>query len=439
MMKTSIKNLFLLSAILLFMLPESAYALPGFTRQTGKDCMTCHAQNMPKLNAYGRHFALSGYTIYDPDSETQSLIEGTEVALGLPAVLNVSAVVRARYVKSSRREDLTLTDDVVGIERGELQVLQASGLYFGGRVADNVGGLVSLTDDTSDDNDIAMGGKAIVAYPVLNGFGGFSLYSTQVNGTFSGMENYNTGLNSPLRQFENATGTNAAQATGIGRGPSTGLQAYYGDDRFFATFGGVIPSQNNEGIDAGSSIIPFWRVAYNQPISEWNVMLGAYGMAGTVKASDQSLDGGTIDSKAILVEIYKEGYGFDFQASGPIAGMMTMTTINVVVKNTVSATPENLLLSPNLQRTDNEGGSIEFQINPVESFGVKLAYLNYNNNYDVVRQDYVEAYDFDAYSLGFNYLARQNVSFDIEYTHNHTKSGVLDDFYDLYLSATVAF
>ena len=129
-MKTSIQNLFLLSAILLFLLPESAYALPGFTRQTGKDCMTCHSQNMPKLNAYGRHFALSGYTIYDPKSETQSLIEGSEVALGLPAVLNVSAVLKARYIKSSRRDGLTANDDIVGVERGELQVLDASGLFF---------------------------------------------------------------------------------------------------------------------------------------------------------------------------------------------------------------------------------------------------------------------------------------------------------------------
>ena len=436
-MKTSIQNLFLLLAILLFMLPESANALPGFTRQTGKDCMTCHSQNMPKLNAYGRHFALSGYTIYDPDSETQSLIEGSEVALGLPAVLNVSAVLRARYIKSSRRDDLN--DDVVGVERGELQVLDASGLFFGGRVADNVGGLVSLTNDSTDENDVAFGGKAVLAYPLLNGFGGFSLYSTQVNGAFSGMENFNTGLNSPLRQFENANGTNAAQATGVGRGPSTGLQMYYGDERFFATFGGVIPSQNNEGIDAGSSIIPFWRVSYNQPIGEWNIMIGTYGMSGNVKASDQSLDGGLIDNGATLVEVDKEVYGFDFEASGPIGDMMTMTTINVVTKNTVDATPADLLTSINLQRTDNEANSFEFQINPIKKLGVKLAYLNYKNNDPLVLQDYVEYYDFDAYSLGFNYLVRQNINFDIEYTYNKIQSGNQDNFYDLYLSATIAF
>ena len=438
-MKTSIQNLFLLSAILLFMLPESAYALPGFTRQTGKDCMTCHAQNMPKLNAYGRHFALSGYTIYNPDSETQSLIEGSEVALGLPAVLNVSAVLKARYIKSSRRDGLTANDDIVGVERGELQVLDASGLFFGGRIAENVGGIISLTDDSSDENDVAFGGKAVLSYPMLSGFGGLSLYSTQVNGAFSGMENFNTGLNSPLRQFENANGTNAAQATGVGRGPSTGLQMYYGDERFFATVGGVIPSQNNEGIDAGGSVIPFWRVSYNQPIGEWNVMLGTYGMNGKVKASDQSIDGGLIDNGALLVEVDKEVYGFDFEASGPIGNMMTMTTINVVTKNTVDPTPANLLTSTNLKKTDNEASSIEFQINPVKSLGVKLAYLDYTNNDPLVAQDYIESYDFDAYSVGLNYLARQNIVFDIEYTHNTVKSIDKDDFYDLYLSATIAF
>ncbi len=423
-MKNITKNLLLLSSIVLLTIPEAANALPGFARQTGKECMACHTQNMPKLNTYGRHFALSGYTIYNTESETESLIEGSELALGLPAVLNVSAVLKARYTK-------------IESARGEVNVLDGSGLYFGGRIADNVGGLVSLTGDPSEDRDVVFGGKALLSYKTFDGFSGFSLYSTQTNGIFSGMETYNTGLYSPLKQFEFANVTNAAQATGLGRGPATGLQAYYGDDRFLITVGATIPTQNSEGIDAGGSLIPFGRIAYNQPIGSWNLMLGAYGFTGDVKASDQSLDGGLIDLKANIVTVKKEGYGLDFEASGAIGDMMTMTTINVVLKNIVSN--DGNLSSANLQQTDNQAASIEFQINPITPLGVKVAYLTYNNNDTAIGQEFVRSYDYNAPSIGLNYLARQNVNVDIQYTYNYPGPSDRDNFYELFFSAIIAF
>jgi len=424
MMKIFTKNLLLLSAVLLLTLPETIFAQPGFSRQTGKECNACHVQNMPKLNAYGRHFSLSGFTLYDAKSETQSLIEGSDVALGLPAVLNVSAVLKARYTK-------------VQSTRGEINVLDGSGLYFGGRVADNVGGLISLTGDPSEERDVVFGGKALLAFETFNGFSGLSLYSTQTNGIFSGMENYNTGLYSPLKQFENSYATNSAQATGLGRGPATGLQAYYGDENFLVTLGMTIPSQNSEGIDAGESLIPFGRLAYNQPVGGWNIMLGAYGFSGDVKASDQSLNGGAIDVHAILVNIHKEGYGFDFEATGMIADMMTSTAINLVLKNVV--TNDGNLSSDNLQQTDNQAASIEFQINPITPLGLKVAYLTYNSTDTATGLEFIKAYDYNTPSVAVNYLFRQNFNIDLQYSYNYTSPADVSDFYELYLSAIIAF
>ena len=437
-MKTFTKKLLLLSGALLLVLPEAANALPGFARQTGESCTSCHTQNMPKLNTHGRHFALSGYTLYDAKNENQSLIEGSEVALGLPAVLNVSAVLKARYVKSTQDTNNT---EAVGTERGEIQVLEGSGLFFGGRVANNVGSIVSLTGDPSSDNDVVFGGKAILAYELFNGYSGLSLYSTKINGTFSGMENFNTGLNAPLKQFENANSTNAAQATGIGRGPATGLQAYYGDDHFFATFGAMIPSQNSEGLDAGSSVIPFARFAYNQPIAKtWNIMLGAYWLSGDMKASDQALNGELITTGATLTNIHKEGYGIDFEASGNIGSVSTMTTINVTLKNIVeNSLPIGSTISPNLEATDNQAASIEFQVNPITPLGVKIAYLTYNNNATQVNNSFVNWYDYNAPSLGLTYTPRQNIVLDVQYSYI-TPSGItLDNYSEFYLSAAIAF
>ncbi len=435
-MKQLIRNLFSLSALLLLVLPEAANALPGFARQTGKSCSACHTQNMPKLNSYGRHFALSGFTLYNDKSEVQSLIEGSDIALGLPAVLNISAVLKARYIYSSEQQRAD-NGDVIGAERGELQVLEGSGLYFGGRFADNVGGIVSLTGDPSEDRDVVFGGKGVFAYPTFDGYSGLSLYSTQINGVFSGMEFYNTGLYAPLKQFEYPNTTNAAQATGLGRGPATGLQAYYGDDRLFVTAGLTVPSQNSEGIDAAASLIPFGRIAYNLPLGGWNIMAGLFGLSGNAEASDQSLDGLLIDAKANIVQVHKEGYGLDLEATGDIAGMTTMTTVNIVMKNIVDITPAGALTTPSLQQTDNRAASVEFQINPIAPLGVKAAYLYYDDINTADNLEFVRAYDYNAFSLGANYLFRQNIIVDFQYSYNHPAT--VDDYHDFYVSAAVAF
>ncbi|WP_372999263.1 hypothetical protein [Sulfurimonas sp.] len=439
-MKHLTKKILLPLSILFLMLPESASAIPSFTRQTGENCMVCHVQNTPKLNSHGRDFALSGFTKYNSKSETQALIEGSDIALGLPSVMNVSAIIKARYVKTSDDLDTNSSADIVGKERGELQVLESSGLYFAGRIADNVGGVVSITGDPSATNDVVFGGKAILSYKALNGFAGASLYSTQINGTFYGMENFNTGLNTPLRQFENAYVTNAAQATGIANGPATGFQLYYGDNNFFVTVGLTIPSQNNEGLDAGGSLIPFGRLAYNRTVDKWNFMIGTYGLSGELKATDESLNGGIITTQGKLVNIKKEGYGFDFEMTGFIRNMMTMTTANIVMKNIIETTPNNLLISPNLQKTDNSAASIEFQINPIEKLGVKVAYLNYDNkDATAVSREFVKAYDFEAYSFGLNYLIRQNITLDAEYSYNDPAESTRDNYHDIYIVASLAF
>ena len=44
--------------------PSLCRALPAFNRQTGQNCMACHAGGQfPELTPYGRLFKLTGYTI----------------------------------------------------------------------------------------------------------------------------------------------------------------------------------------------------------------------------------------------------------------------------------------------------------------------------------------------------------------------------------------
>ena len=75
-----------LSALLLALWPVGAQAIPAFNRQTGQNCVACHAGGQfPELTPYGRLFKLTGYTI----GERAVPISGMAVA-SLTRVANTS-------------------------------------------------------------------------------------------------------------------------------------------------------------------------------------------------------------------------------------------------------------------------------------------------------------------------------------------------------------
>src|SRR5512141_2817274 len=50
--------------LVLALLPLGARAIPAFNRQTGQNCVACHAGGQfPELTPYGRLFKLTGYTL----------------------------------------------------------------------------------------------------------------------------------------------------------------------------------------------------------------------------------------------------------------------------------------------------------------------------------------------------------------------------------------
>jgi len=420
-MNVLVKQSLFLVLVALFLLPTSAEAVPGFARQMGVECSSCHAQNIPKLNRFGREFARSGFTM-SSYSGPQAMIEGSNIALGLPSVLNVSGILRASY---------TLTDgnETTGTDRGEAKVFDNSVLIFGGKFANNVGGLLNLTPN-------GFGGKGIVSYDALGGYTGFTLYSTGGTGAFSGMENYNTGLYTPLHMFNNAKSTNAAQATGVGRGAATGLQAFYGGAGLFASIGIYVPAQNSDGLDMGASLIPFGRLAYELSLGSWTITPGAYAIIGDAKMSDTALDD-TIITPSQLINIEKEAYGLDLQLEGTIADMSTMVTINTVLKNKTTLDPV-VKIQGSLREEDETATSLELQFNPITSLGLKAAFLTYDTKLIPGKKNQVDI-DKKAYSFGLNYAFRQNILLDVEYSYTDPKDSIYDPSSSLFFMATAAF
>jgi hypothetical protein len=387
------------------------------------------------LNRFGREFARSGFTMSSM-SGPETLIEGSDIGLGLPAVLNGSAVLRASYTRSS--DDGNSTGEATGTERGELGVFDRSVLFFGGRFAENVGGIAKLSannSSTSSGGTFGLSGKVTIAYDMFEGIGGITLYSEGGTGPFSGMESYNTGLYTPLTMFQNSKKTNAAQATGVGAGAATGLQAYYGGAGLFASLGLYVPAQNSAGLDIGTSLIPFGRIAYEIMVGSWTLTPGAYGIKGSAKMSQEVLSGNPTGG---LVSIEKEAYGLDLQAEGTLADMAVMLILQGVLKNETTFDPSTITHLGSLRAADDRAVSLEFQLNPISRLGLKAALLGYDTK-DVSVGQGLRIIDKNAYSFGINYGFRQNLLFDVEYTYTDPKDSTFDTSSDIYLMATVAF
>ena len=107
--------------------PQQAAAIPLFNRQTGQNCVACHAGGQfPELTPYGRLFKLTGYTIGE-------------------RTLPVSAMVLLSYSKVA---DTSKSDDPGAdfAKNGSL-IFPTASLFLGGKVSDNVGAFAQITYD----------------------------------------------------------------------------------------------------------------------------------------------------------------------------------------------------------------------------------------------------------------------------------------------------
>lgn len=112
----------------LALLSGHADAVPSFARQTGQNCVACHAGGQfPELTYYGRIFKLTGYTI------------GTRT---IP--LSVMGV--ASYTKTRNINDPTEDPTNTFPKDGNL-VFQTGSVFLAGKITDNLGMFAQVTYD----------------------------------------------------------------------------------------------------------------------------------------------------------------------------------------------------------------------------------------------------------------------------------------------------
>ncbi|MFO7593875.1 MAG: hypothetical protein R6X15_07540 [Pseudomonadota bacterium] len=296
-----------------------AQAVPSFARQTGMACVSCHANNFPALNAFGRSFRAQGYTMRG----AADLIEGD--GMSLPAELKVSLITKLRYQ----------VDGSVDGNRGEVQWPDEAALLIGGRASENIGFLLEAgmgpqegegafhLQDTNGDGVIDENDEQEVGSDVTGNFLSFKthfnatdniaavLFGTDGLGVGYGMELMNTGLQRSQRPIENRAGYSAGQRLGTASGEATGLALVYHSNNLMVNYSHWAPTWSNVNANVLGGLGHYLRVNYFMNVSGWDMGFGANIMDGTIE----------VGANDPAEEINVASSGVDFQALGEIASM----------------------------------------------------------------------------------------------------------------------
>ena len=129
-------------ATLLMLLPLDAQALSAFARQTGQNCVACHAGGQfPELTPYGRMFKMTGYTI------------GSR---GIP--LSVMGVLNYANVSNTSKSDNPKGPGGDFQKNGDL-VFGSGSLFIAGKITDNIGLFSQITYNQYDHEDTDSNGN----------------------------------------------------------------------------------------------------------------------------------------------------------------------------------------------------------------------------------------------------------------------------------------
>lgn len=270
-----------------------ASALPLFARQTGQNCVACHAGGQfPELTPYGRLFKLTGYTIGE-----------RTIPLSAMAVLS-----------HSRVADTSKSDDPgADFQKNGQTILATGSLFLGGKISDNLGGFAQITYDpyatqsadgqfhghsNADNIDLRYADRFIDARRDL-------IVGLSVNNNPSVSDPWNTAaawmqyVPVPSPTSSRFIDGNAPYPGFAAGGNIAGITAYgFWNRTIYAELGGYATSRGalsfmhaglpNDGVTKLKGVNPYWRLAWNREWGPHSLMVGTAGM--TAQIYDDPLD-----------------------------------------------------------------------------------------------------------------------------------------------------
>jgi len=272
---------------------NSAWAIPAFARQMGVECTTCHTA-YPQLNAFGREFKLTGYTLSSG---------------AVPWYKKLALMTEPSFTHTSA--DLSDPPDSFGANNN-LALTQTS-LFFGGRIAGKAGAFVQGTYDgvgkvlSWDNTDLRLAGSTtLMGKPLVVGI------DANNNPTVQDLWNSTPAWSYPFSSSgiaETPAASTLIQGLG-GQVGSLGAYALWNDLLYLELSGygslgdnalralGVSPQDVSAKIDG---VAPYWRAALQRDWGPHYLEAGTFGMvanaypgndrtAGTDRYEDIGLD-----------------------------------------------------------------------------------------------------------------------------------------------------
>lgn len=295
--KRSAVRLFGLLLFTSVFLPSAAFAVPSFARQTGQNCVACHAGGQfPELTPYGRMFKLTGYTIGERANPL--------------AVMGVLSATKTRS-----------TNDPNGDPRADFPkdgnlIFSTGSLFLAGKISDKLGAFVQMTYDNysaqnpsdsqwvghshSDNLDIRYADRfidenrdLIVGVSLNNNPTVQDVWNSAPAWGFNVVPGSAGPSNTPM-----LAGSLAQQTAGVGA-YAFWNRTLYAELSFYRTANGIwsFMSQgfntdlSNQSILKGSN--PYWRLALNKEWGAHNAMIGLFGMNADVYPTASAPDGPT--------------------------------------------------------------------------------------------------------------------------------------------------
>ena len=271
------------------LLPRYALAVPAFARQTGQNCVACHAGGQfPELTPYGRMFKMTGYTIGERT---------------IP--VSVMGVVSSSRIANPPPPDPTVTTPP---SKSVTPIFATGSLFLAGKITDNIGGFLQVTYDpyAVDNGDGSYSGHSNADNMDLRFANRIAdtqrdwVYGLSLNNNPSVSDPWNTAaawmqyvpVPSPASSAY-IDGTTPFPGFGSG-GNIAGLSAYmFWNQTVYAELGtyrtaSQAASFMSAGIDDASktklngSNNPYWRLAVSHEWGPNNIMLGVTGMTAHV-------------------------------------------------------------------------------------------------------------------------------------------------------------
>lgn len=275
------------------MMPADALAMPNYSRQMNTDCSSCHFQHFPKLNAYGRSFKASGFSM-----TAQESLSGKNMSM--------QPTLNAGYFIKTRVWD----DDNT---KAKWDFPDESALLLGGRLAEGMGGMLEVGDDL-------LSYKVSLTRHLAGMDMGATAFATDGLGAAYGFELFNTGTMRNHRAFERAhkvtQGQNGLDLTGA----ASGVAFHTHNSDFFAALTFYMPDSVIAGHtkrDAGTDLSTYARVAWTPNIGGHDVGVGVGVHSGKTKAT---CDDASLCTAGVMTEFVTEAWLVDAQFQGKVGG-----------------------------------------------------------------------------------------------------------------------